>query len=39
MNVSPTDELAEFGKSKVSGGRYSSSSEGVREALRLMEKS
>ena len=39
MNVSLTDELAEFVKSKVSGGRYSSSSEVVREALRLMEKS
>jgi antitoxin ParD1/3/4 len=38
MNVSLTDELANFVKSKVSGGRYTSSSEVVREALRLMEK-
>jgi antitoxin ParD1/3/4 len=38
MNVSLTDELANFVKAKVSGGRYSSSSEVVREALRLMEK-
>jgi antitoxin ParD1/3/4 len=38
MNVSLTDELAEFVKAKVAGGRYSSSSEVVREALRLMEK-
>jgi len=35
MNVSLTDELAEF---EVAGGRYSSSSEVVREALRMMEK-
>jgi antitoxin ParD1/3/4 len=38
MNVSLTEELANFVKSKVAGGRYSSSSEVVREALRLMEK-
>jgi antitoxin ParD1/3/4 len=38
MNVSLTAELANFVKAKVSGGRYSSSSEVVREALRLMEK-
>lgn len=38
MNVSLTEELAEFVKSKVAGGRYSSSSEVVREALRIMEK-
>lgn len=38
MNVSLTDELANFVRSKVAGGRYSSSSEVVREALRLMEK-
>ena len=36
MNVSLTDELANFVKSKVAAGRYSSSSEVVREALRLM---
>lgn len=38
MNVSLTEELANFVKGKVSTGRYSSSSEVVREALRLMEK-
>jgi len=38
MNVSLTDELANFVKAKVSAGHYSSSSEVVREALRLMEK-
>jgi antitoxin ParD1/3/4 len=37
-NVSLTDELANFVTSKVAAGRYSSSSEVVREALRLMEK-
>ena len=31
MNVSLTEELAEYVKSKVSGGRYGSSSEVVRE--------
>ena len=38
MNVSLTDELADFIKSKVAAGRYASSSEVVREALRLMEQ-
>ena len=38
MNISLTEELASFIKAKVSEGRYSSSSEVVREALRLMEK-
>jgi len=38
MDISLTEELADFIKAKVSGGRYSSSSEVVREALRLMEK-
>jgi len=38
MNVSLTEELANFVKAKVSAGRYASSSEVVREALRLMEK-
>jgi antitoxin ParD1/3/4 len=38
MNISLTEELANFIKAKVSAGRYSSSSEVVREALRLMEK-
>jgi len=39
MNVSLPDDLANFVKDKVSGGRYSSSSEVIRETLRLMEKS
>ncbi len=38
MNVSLPEELANFVKDKVSSGRYGSSSEVVREALRLMEK-
>ena len=38
MNVSLTDELSSFIKAKVSSGRYASSSEVVREALRLMEQ-
>jgi antitoxin ParD1/3/4 len=38
MNVSLTNELANFVKAKVAAGRYTSSSEIVREALRLMEK-
>jgi antitoxin ParD1/3/4 len=38
MNISLTDELANFVKEKVAAGRYASSSEVVREALRLMEK-
>ncbi|ABD87769.1 type II toxin-antitoxin system ParD family antitoxin [Rhodopseudomonas palustris] len=38
MNVSLTDELGEFVKSRVSSGRYTSASEVVREALRLMER-
>ena len=38
MNVSLTDELANFVRAKVADGRYASSSEVVREALRLMEK-
>ena len=38
-DVSLTDELANFVKSEVAAGRYSLSSEVVREALRLMEKS
>ncbi len=37
-NVSLTDELANFVTSKVAAARYSSSSEVVREALRLKEK-
>ncbi|MGQ0486400.1 MAG: type II toxin-antitoxin system ParD family antitoxin [Hyphomicrobiales bacterium] len=38
MNVSLTEDLLEFVKSKVSSGRYTSSSEVVREALRLLER-
>jgi antitoxin ParD1/3/4 len=38
MNVSLPEELAKFIKDKVATGRYGSSSEVVREALRLMEK-
>jgi antitoxin ParD1/3/4 len=38
MNVSLTDELVRFVKAKVDSGRYTSSSEVVREALRLLEK-
>jgi antitoxin ParD1/3/4 len=38
MNVSLTDELANFVKAKVTTGRYTSAGEVVREALRLMEK-
>jgi antitoxin ParD1/3/4 len=38
MNVSLTDELTEFVKVKVQSGRYTSSSEVIREALRLLEK-
>ena len=38
MNISLTDELANFVKDKVLAGRYASSSDVVCEALRLMEK-
>jgi antitoxin ParD1/3/4 len=38
MNVSLTDELHEFVKAKVDSGRYTSASEVVREALRIMEQ-
>jgi antitoxin ParD1/3/4 len=38
MNVSLTPELEKFVQDKVEGGRYTSASEVVREALRLMEK-
>jgi antitoxin ParD1/3/4 len=38
MNVSIPEELADYVRAKVSTGRYSSSSEVVREALRLLEK-
>ena len=38
VNVSLTDELGEFVKTKLSSGRYTSASEVVSEALRLMEQ-
>jgi antitoxin ParD1/3/4 len=38
MNVDLTPELEEFVQSKVKSGRYNSSSEVVREALRILER-
>jgi antitoxin ParD1/3/4 len=38
MNVSLTNELDHFVAAKVASGRYTSASEVVREALRLMEE-
>lgn len=38
MNVSLTSELENYVKSKVTTGMYSSVSEVMREALRLMEE-
>lgn len=38
MNVSLTPELEEFVSAKVGSGRYTSASEVVREALRLLEE-
>ena len=38
LNVSLTDELVRFVRTKVETGRYASSSEVVREALRLLER-
>lgn len=38
MNVSLTPELDKFVSSKVESGRYTSASEVVREALRLLEQ-
>ena len=38
MNVSLTPELEEFVAVKVNSGRYTSASEVVREALRLLEE-
>ncbi|MFN0101522.1 MAG: type II toxin-antitoxin system ParD family antitoxin [Bryobacteraceae bacterium] len=37
MNVSLTPELENFVHTKVTSGRYTSASEVVREALRLLE--
>ncbi len=39
MNVSLTPELEKFVVGKVDSGRYTSASEVVREALRLLEES
>jgi antitoxin ParD1/3/4 len=38
MNVALTPELENFVSAKVGSGRYSSASEVVREALRLLEE-
>jgi antitoxin ParD1/3/4 len=38
MNVSLTPELEKFVSAKVGSGRYSSTSEVVREALRLLDE-
>lgn len=38
MNVSLTPDLEEFVQQKVETGRYTSASEVVREALRLLEE-
>lgn len=38
MNVSLSPQLEAMVKAKVASGRYTSASEVVREALRLMEK-
>ena len=38
MNVSLTPELEKFVTDKVASGRYTSASEVVREALRLLEE-
>jgi len=38
ISISLTPELVGMIKAKVEGGRYSSTSEVVREALRLMER-
>ena len=38
MNISITPELEKFIHAKVKSGRYSSASEVVREALRLLEE-
>jgi len=38
MNVSLTPELERFVEEKVHSGRYTSASEVVREALRLLEE-
>ena len=38
MNISVTDQLAQYVRNKVKSGRYNNASEVVREALRRMEE-
>ncbi len=38
MNISITDNLAEYVRARVKSGRYNNASEVVREALRRMEQ-
>jgi antitoxin ParD1/3/4 len=38
MNVSITDELAQYVRARVKSGRYNNASEVVRDALRRMEQ-
>jgi antitoxin ParD1/3/4 len=38
MNISVTDQLAEYVREKVRSGRYNNASEVVRDALRRMEE-
>ena len=38
MNISLTDEFAEFVAKEVAGGDYASASEMVRDALRMMRR-
>ena len=38
MNISITDQLAEYVRARVRSGRYNNASEVVREALRRMER-
>jgi antitoxin ParD1/3/4 len=38
MNISITDQLAEYVRARVKSGRYNNASEVVRDALRRMEE-
>jgi antitoxin ParD1/3/4 len=38
MNISITEELAEYVRARVKSGRYNNASEVVREAIRRMEQ-
>lgn len=38
MNISITDQLADYVREKVNSGRYNNASEVVRDALRRMEE-